>query len=110
MEQSEPEVNKTPSIGEIVSIPTANNVDKLAEAFFKTTGHGKMLGWKKFEEQFPVQSRFFTAGVFAVLQELCKMAGVEMDMSLLKAELLRKMLNDEPIYHEGHGKITDIGG
>jgi hypothetical protein len=107
MEQLESEV-KTPSINEIVSIPTANNVDRLAEAFFKTTGHGKLVEWKKFNENFPVQSRFFEAGTFAILQELCKMAGVAMDMSLLKAELIRKILNDEPIYHEGHGKITNI--
>jgi len=108
MEQ--PELGATPlSINEIVSKPTAENIDKLAEAFFRTTGHGKLMEWKKFNEQFVTQSRFFSAGVFAVLQELCKMAGVTMDTTELKIELMRKIMNGEPIYHEGHGKITDIG-
>jgi hypothetical protein len=107
MEQ--PELGATPpSINEIVSKPTVDNVDKLAEAFFKTTGHGKLMEWKKFNEQFAVQARFFQAGVFAVLQELCKMADVKMDMTELKLELLKKIMTGEPIWHEGHGKITDI--
>lgn len=78
----------------LVTCPTAESIDVLAEAFFKTTGHGRLMEWKKFKENFAVQSRFFNAGVFAVLNKLCDMSGAKMDMSEIKKDIIKQEMED----------------
>ena len=89
------QANKMKMLHELVTIPTELNIDVLAEAFFLTTGHGKMMKWAQFKHDFVTQSNFFKAGVFAVMKKVCEISGCEMDSSKIKQEITAKLLREE---------------
>jgi len=104
---SQNNTKELPTIKELVSNPAEETIDKLAEAFFRTTGHGKLVEWEKFKKNFVVQSAFFTTGVWAMLSKLCELSGQVIDKSNLRKDIIKKeMENIKSELDSGEEQVT----